>query len=80
MTLLHVKLPESQVVASLNVLLHGFQPERPILDKDGHCSTTHPDLSSAPIAKMDSDGGENLQCALTEVRGDWKFLKDHWLH
>ena len=74
-------LEQAEVVASLNILLHGFQPERPILCKDGKCETLYPVASKDPILHMDdgSATGTQLRCALTEVRGDWKFLKDSWL-
>ena len=65
----------AEIVASLNAMFHGFHPV-PILDSSGEVlvAGSFPDLTTAPLAPAGAHG--RLRCALTEARGDWKFLKD----
>ena len=68
-----------KVVASLNILMSGFAPEPSILDAEGSCQSLDPNVSETPICCL---GSENrtapLTACVTELRGDWKFLKAFW--
>ena len=71
--------PPSQVVASLNILMSGFAPESPILDAEGSCQSLDPDVSETPICCLRSGNRTApLTACITELRGDWKFLKAFW--
>ena len=64
---------------SLNLLFHGFQPQKPLADyiKDAGDNPISadlvPDLSPKPIATHD---GNIVHCILGGIKADWKFHKD----
>ena len=66
---------EVKVVASLNLLFHGCHPERPILDCNGHCDSTAPAIAADKPLRILATG-EKMMATVTEIRGDWKYMKD----
>lgn len=66
----------TKIAISFNILCCGFQPTRPLHCQDEFNSGNPLDVSTEPLA-VQSDG-KLLQCRLTEVRGDWKWIKDEW--
>ena len=73
--------PPFQVVASMNILMSGFTPESPILDATGNCHSLDPKVTDTPICSLreSTTSTRLLKVCVTELRGDWKFLKAYWL-
>ena len=65
----------AKIVASLNILFNGFMPEKPLEQhiKD-HGSVHVPGNFSPPIDPHHVH--VPVRCALVEVRGDWKFVRE----
>ena len=64
---------------SLNLLFHGFQPQKPLSEyilnsgDDPINAEFIPQLSQKPIAVCQ---GKTVYCMLAEIKADWKFHKD----
>ena len=61
-----------KVVSSLHYVLHGVTPQRFPLDP---CVTPH-EVETELILEEIPDARDYPTAALTEIRADWKFMKD----
>ena len=72
---------QSQIVTSFNALFAGLEPRGPILQNGvfqcgPDCEAT---LTATPL-HIQEDTGKPLKACVTELRGDWKFLKETCQH